>query len=83
MERQNVTLSLPKAVLVQARHIAVDRGTSLSSLLARFIEQLVREEEAKKCAAQRIRERLAEGFDLGTGGVINVSREALHERGVR
>lgn len=37
MEYQNVTLSLPKATLRRAKHIAIERGTSLSGLLTSFI----------------------------------------------
>lgn len=33
MEHQKVTLSLPKELLKRAKHIAIERGTSLSGLL--------------------------------------------------
>ena len=41
MKRQNITLSLPKDVLVGARHLAVERGESLSGMLARLLERMV------------------------------------------
>jgi hypothetical protein len=80
METQNVTLSLPKAILNEARHLAVERGTSVSKLLAEYIERLVRDDENYRKAMRRARRRLASGFDLGTRGTIAVGREALHER---
>ncbi|SHF72137.1 hypothetical protein SAMN02745218_02952 [Desulfofundulus australicus DSM 11792] len=38
MEYQNVTLSLPKEVLRRAKHIAIERGTSLSGLLTHLLD---------------------------------------------
>jgi uncharacterized metal-binding protein YceD (DUF177 family) len=41
METQNITLSLPKDVLLKVKHIAVRRHTSISSLLTQALETLV------------------------------------------
>ncbi|RLB21781.1 MAG: CopG family transcriptional regulator, partial [Deltaproteobacteria bacterium] len=43
MERQNVTLSLPKLLLKKAKVIAASREKSLSDLLRESLEQKVRE----------------------------------------
>ena len=80
MSTQNVTLALPKELLREARHIAVERGTSLSGLLAEYLARAVREDERYEQAQKRIRLRLRRGFDLGTRGSKVPSRAALHER---
>jgi hypothetical protein len=80
MERQNVTLSIPKSLLKKAKHLAVEEGTSLSALLVRQLEELVQQFDAYQQAAERTRKRLQEGFDLGTGGKRTWTRDELHER---
>lgn len=79
MERQNVTLSLPRDVLVGARHLAVERGESLSGLLANTLRRLVDEDRERLRAQARIEERLAQGLSLGTQGAISWNRDELHE----
>jgi hypothetical protein len=80
MERQNVTLSVPKQVLTEVKHLAVERGTSISALLTEYLERLLRDEEAYQGAMKRMRTRLDAPGDLGTGGRPASSRERLHER---
>ena len=80
MERQNITLSLPKDVLISARHLAVERGMSLSGMLAGFLGEMVDRDRARRRAQERIEARMAEGFDLGTGGTIDWTRDELYER---
>jgi hypothetical protein len=80
MARQNVTLSLPKELVRQARHLAVERGTSLSKLLAEQLQRAVADEERYEEARHRLNRRLARGLDLGTRGKRPASREALHAR---
>ena len=80
MDRQNVTVSLPREIVLRARHIAVEKGLSLSRLLSESIEGMVREDESRQRALRRVKQRLSRGYDLGTKGHVGVSREALHER---
>ena len=80
MDRQNITLSLPKNLLISARHLAIEKGTSLSGMLADFLREMVDRDRAGRRAQKRIEQRLSEGFDLGTGGAISWSRDELHER---
>ncbi|MFN2138632.1 MAG: CopG family transcriptional regulator [Candidatus Promineifilaceae bacterium] len=80
MDSQNITLALPKELLLQVKLLAVRRGTSVSALLAGELEKLVQEEEAYARARRRSELLLKEGFDLGTYGQLNVSRGELHER---
>lgn len=80
MERQNITLSLPRDLLISARHLAVERGTSLSGMLAEYLREVVDRDRARRRAQQRLEARLAEGFDLGTRGAAGWTRDELHER---
>jgi hypothetical protein len=80
MSTQNVTLALPKDLLKEARLVAVERGTSLSGLLAEYLERAVRDDERYQRARRRIRQRLRRGFPLGTQGSKLPARVHLHER---
>jgi hypothetical protein len=79
-ERQNVTISVPSAVVRQARVIAAERGTSISALLSRMLEEMVEAERGYGEAERRNLERLREGLDLGTQGQPAATRDELHER---
>jgi hypothetical protein len=80
MDRQNVTLSLPKALLKRAKTLAIMKDKSLSDLLRETLEERVREETGYERAKNRQITFMEKGFDLGTEGKIMVSREDLHER---
>jgi predicted transcriptional regulator len=80
METQNVTIALPKDLLLRVKVIAAQRQTSISSLLAQALTRLVTQEDAYEQARRRYLERTSESADLGTNGQLNVSRDALHER---
>jgi hypothetical protein len=80
METQNITLSLPKDILLKAKHIAVQRNVSVSSLLTQALETLVQQEDAYAQARRRHLQWLEQGADLGTGGQIETQRDDLHER---
>ena len=80
MERQNVTLSLPKLLLKKAKVIAASREKSLSELLRESLEEKVREANGYKKARQRQLKLLKEGLDLGTKGDIATTRDEAHER---
>lgn len=80
MERQNVTLSLPKALLKKAKIIAAKREKSLSELLRESLEEKVRQETDYKEAMERQIRLMKKGFNLGTKGQITISRDELHER---
>lgn len=80
MNRQNVTLSLPKALIKKAKIVAAREDKSLSELLRESLEEKVREDSGYKQARIRQLKLLARGFDLGTKGAIDFSREELHAR---
>jgi hypothetical protein len=80
VEKQNITLSLPKELLLKVKLIAVQRGTSVSSLLAQTLANLVQQEDAYAHAKRRHSQWLEQGADLGTCGQILTQRDKLHER---
>ncbi len=80
MQTQNVTLSLPKDKLRQAKLIAVQRQISLSGLLARLIEDLVKSEQRYDRSRRHHMAILEQGYDLGTRGRAHATREELHGR---
>jgi hypothetical protein len=80
VERQNITLSIPRETLKKAKHLAVAREQSLSGLLAEFIEELVRHDESYKEAQQRQMIVMEKGLDFGLQGKVAWTREELHER---
>lgn len=80
MERQNVTLSVPKEILQKIKHLAVDKRTSVSALLVKALEETVRKDEAFQTAKSRQLAMMQQGFDLGIEGKINCNRDDLHER---
>ena len=80
METQNITLSIPKEVLLKVKLLAVKKQTSVSGLLTQTLERLVRQDDAYVHARQRHLQWLERGIDLGTGGRILTQRDELHER---
>jgi len=79
MEYQNITLSLPKQVLQKVKHIAIEKQTSVSGLLARTLEELVRQEDSYTKARERHTTLLRNGAYLGTQGRITWRRADIHE----
>lgn len=80
MERQNVTLSIPKDILKKAKILAIEQDSSLSGLLTRFLIEMVKQHEQYVQAKAAHLKLLEEGFDLGTDGHIEWKREGLHNR---
>lgn len=79
-DTQNVTLSLPKPLLKDARHVAVERGISLSRLLADTLTEAVARDRAYDKSAVRFLKRMERGFRMGTNGRRPSSRADLYER---
>ena len=80
METQNITLSVPREILLKVKLLAVKRQTSVSGLLTQTLERLVQQEDAYARSQQRHMQWLEQGADLGTGGQILTRRDELHER---
>lgn len=80
MEKQNVTLSLPKPLLKKAKTIAAKKEKSLNEFVRESLEEKVRESTGYKKAMERQLRLMKKGFDLGTQGKIKFAREEIHER---
>jgi hypothetical protein len=78
--RQNVTISLPADLVREARHLAVDKGLSLSSFLALLLRERIEAARAYDLARGRQVRVLDRGLPLGTGGKVSWGRDELHER---
>ena len=80
MERQNVTLSLPKSLLKKAKTLASKEDRSLSELLRETLEEKVKQKSGYQRARERQISLMKKGVDLGSKGKITITREDLHER---
>lgn len=80
MNRQNVTLSLPKSLLKKAKMKAISKEKSLSEFLRGALEEKVMEDTGYKKARKRQIKLLKMGLDLATEGRILTLREELHAR---
>jgi hypothetical protein len=80
VERQNVTLAIPKDLLRRARLLAVESNSSLSGLLVRALEDSVVRATRYADAHHAHEIILEEGLELGLNERIRWSRDELHRR---
>jgi len=80
METQNITLAIPKDILLKGKQIAVQRKTSISKLLIHSLSEIVSQNERYEMARRKHLALLEQGFDLGTEGKSSWTREQLHDR---
>ncbi len=80
VEKQNVTLSLPKSLLQKLRVSAAKRNVSMSSLAESAISKMILDEDDYDERGRRLIERMKNSPSRGTGGKITWTREELHER---
>lgn len=76
--KQNITLSLDKVLLRRVKHIAVEKGTSVSGLLAEHLEQIVEQDQEYEGARKKAVALVKRGLKLG--GKIRATRDEWHER---
>ncbi len=76
--KTNVTLKLDSEILLQARIIAAEEGSSISGLLASKLQELVRQRKSYARSKSRALARLRNCTDHGW--VRPASRDELHER---
>jgi len=76
--KQNITLSIDKDLLRRVKHVAVERGTSVSRLLIEHLAQIVEQDEEYERARKKAVRLLKRGLKLG--GKIRATRDELHER---
>jgi hypothetical protein len=76
--KTNITLRMDAQLVREAKILAARRGTSVSGMLAKQLEELVRSDKAYEDARKRAVRRIRKGFDLGWKPVKD--RQELHER---
>jgi hypothetical protein len=76
---KNITLSLPEELVRRAKVLAAQRDTSVSSLVARLLEQLVGDIRDYDEVWATERRLMSDGVDMRVGP-ITWSRAHLHER---
>lgn len=80
MEKQNITLSLPKTLIKKAKRLAVQEDRSFNDLVRNCLEQRLSNATGYAKARDRQMKTLESGFDLGTEGRIAVTRDEIYER---
>lgn len=80
MQKQNVTLSLPRDLLRQAKIVAIERDTSLSGLLAETLQQIVYKHRKYEDARHVHETLLTQSEELGLNDKISWSRDDLYGR---
>ena len=79
-ETQNITLSLPRALLKRVKRLAANRDTSVSALMRAALASLADEDRRYSAARKQALAALRSARSLGTGGRRAWSRDQLHER---
>ena len=80
MDRQNITLSLPKSLLKKAKIVAAQEEKSLSELMREVLQKKVEQQTGYEKAKQRHLSLLNKGLNLGTKGRSSYTRNDLHFR---
>jgi hypothetical protein len=76
--KRNITLSIDKELIKNARVLAAQRQISISSMLSEELQKLTEDSNKYELAKKQALNYINQGFHLGGG--ITVSREELHER---
>lgn len=79
MSSRNITLTLPEELVQRAKIVAATRDTSVSRLVADFLERLTGEEDDYVERWQEERQLMAQGLPMRIGDVT-WGRDDLHER---
>lgn len=80
MEKQNITLSLPKELLLKVKHIAIDKNTSVSGLLTQTLKEIILRDESYRKARDRQIYMMENGFTMGVAEEKSWKREDLYDR---
>ena len=76
--KQNVTLVIDEELLLAARKIALDRGTSVNRLVREYLANLVEQSSRRRLARKRLKKAFGKGH-IGIGE-RNWKREDLYQR---
>lgn len=80
MASRNVTLALPEELLRRLKILAAKQDTSISAMLTATLSELADYEEGYSEARDGMIADFTKGYDLGTQGQIDWTRDSLHER---
>ena len=80
VETQNLTLRVPKPLLLRAKQLANERGTSISSLVIESLTRVTNGDEAYQQAWQRQRNLMETATPRRKKGEAMPSRDDTHER---
>ncbi len=80
MEKQNITLSLPRETLKKGKMLAAKRGISLNELVWKLLQVTIENEEGSRISSDRQIKQMKEGIPLGTKGKISWQRDELYQR---
>jgi HSP90 family molecular chaperone len=80
VEKQNITLSLPREILKKGKMLAAKKGISLNELVRELLQVNTENEEEYQASAHRQIKRMKEGRQLGTKGKISWRRDQLYQR---
>ena len=78
MPKQNITLSLDKDLIRQARQLSARKSMSVSKLLSEELERLLQDHEQYEQAKRRALATMKKGFHMG--GRITATRDELYDR---
>lgn len=79
-DNQNITLSLPRALLKRVKRVAADRDTSVSALMTEALDRLADQDRRYSAARKQAVAAMRTARSLGTKGRRTWSRDQLHER---
>lgn len=79
MAKRNLTLQLDEEVITSTKVIAVQRGTSVSAMVAQYLREIAQDAERYEYAKQQALQLMANAE--GHGGHISWRREDLYDRG--
>jgi hypothetical protein len=80
VEKQNITLSLPREILKKGKVLAARKGISLNELVRELLQANTENDGEYQASAERQIKRMKEGIQLGTKGKIPWKRDQLHQR---
>jgi hypothetical protein len=80
VEKQNITLSLPREILKKGKVLAARKGISLNELVRELLQANTEDDGEYQASAERQIKRMKEGIQLGTKGKISWKRDQLHQR---
>jgi hypothetical protein len=80
MEKQNITLSIRKDILRKIKIMAAKQNSSVSAILTNQLEEIISRAEGFQSAKTEHLRLLQQETKLGTRGIIDRSRDDLHER---